>query len=166
MKQEGAVVRPFSSRAGVSSRCYSGALQEAMADFGADEPFAKVAEKVRRHYGIEVSVNAARTVTLRHARQIEALSKTPPEKDKPASALIAEMDGSLVPCVKMDAAADDRRKTRKTEWKEVKVCLVRRPEKASPVFAATTAGPNEAGRLLEEAAQKAGLNRKTYVHGV
>jgi len=141
-------------------------LQTAMTDFGADEPFAKVVEKIRRHYGIDVSRNAARTVTLAHAHQIEALGVEEPAPAKPASTLIAEMDGSMVPCVKMDEVAADRRKTRKTEWKEVKLCLVRQPEKVNPVFAVTSEGPDEAGQLLADAAQKAGLTRHTYVHGV
>lgn len=149
------------------ARGYSAPLQEAITDFGADEPFAKVVEKVRRHYGVDISTYAARTVTLTHAHQIEALGgEASCEQDKSASTLIAEMDGSLVPCVKMDETAEDRRKTRKTEWKEVKLCLVRQPEKVNPVFAVTPEGPDEAGRLLEEAARKAGLSRKTWVHGV
>jgi hypothetical protein len=141
-------------------------LQEAITDFGADEPFAKVAEKVHRHYGIDISINAARAVTLNHARQIEALRVEQPGQDGQACTLIAEMDGSLIPCVKMDEVADDRRKTRRTEWKEIKLCLVRQPEKVSPLFAVTSEGPDKAGQLLGEAARKAGLNQKTYVHGI
>ena len=60
----GTMVRPCSAGAQVHARGYSAPLQEAIANFGVDEPFAKVAEKVRRHYGIDISTYAASTVTL------------------------------------------------------------------------------------------------------
>jgi Uncharacterised protein family (UPF0236) len=151
----------------VSPRGYSTPLQEALTDFGADEPFMKVAEKMRRHYGIDIAVSSARTITLHHAEKIEALSvPSPAVRATFADTLIVETDGSLVPCVRMDEAADDRRKTRKSEWREVKLCLARQPEKVSPVFAITTGGPDAAGQLLEEAARRAGLNETTWVHGI
>ncbi len=128
----------------------------------------KVAEKMRRHYGIDISVSSARTITLHHAEKIEALSvPSPAVRETFADTLIVETDGSLAPCVRMDGAADDRRKTRKSEWREVKLCLARQPEKVSPVFAITAGGPDAAGQLLEEAARRrVGLNQTTWVHGI
>lgn len=127
----------------------------------------KVADKMRRHYGIEISVSSARTLTLSHAENIEALDvPVSQERPEPAATLIVETDGSLVPCVRTEPSAPDRRKTRRTQWKEIKLCLARRPDKVNPVFALTTGGPQEAGEALEGAARRAGLSRSTHVHGL
>ena len=137
-----------------------------MTDFGAEDAFHNVAERIHRHYGIRIPSNAGRIITLRHAEKIDALDVPERLGKKCAAELIAEMDGSFVPCVKMDDTAADRRKTRETEWKEIKLCLARNVKKVDPVFSVTTKGPEEAGQLLEDAAHKAGLTRKTHVHGV
>lgn len=45
-------------------RGYSGPLQRAMTDFGADESFEKAVGKLKEHYGVDVPVSAVREVTL------------------------------------------------------------------------------------------------------
>lgn len=162
--RQGKVRRPFSVRAGVRARGCSGPLQEAITDFGADEPFARVTDKLQRHYGIAVSYHAARGVTLRHARAIDPLAGQP--AGAPAAVLIAEMDGSLAPCVTMAEAAPDRRRTRRTEWRELKLGLARAPERADATVAVTAGGPEQAGDLWEAAARRAGLTAATRVHGL
>ena len=43
-----------------------------MTDFGADEPFAAAAAKVREHYGIDVPVGAVRAITEQHGAAMVA----------------------------------------------------------------------------------------------
>ena len=68
--QGGRTLYPFRSGAGVRPRGYSGPLQRAMTDFGADESFEKAVGKLKEHYGVEVPVSAVREVILQHAVQM------------------------------------------------------------------------------------------------
>ncbi len=78
------VIRPFSASAGVSNRRYSLALEEAITDFGAATPFAKVAEKIKRHYGIDIASSAGYVVTNNHAQAMQQRRKfAVPPKRKP-----------------------------------------------------------------------------------
>ena len=46
------MLRPFCARAGVEARGSSRRLQRALVDFGAEESFARAAQRVREHYGV------------------------------------------------------------------------------------------------------------------
>ncbi len=96
------MIRPFAASAGVGNRQYSLPLEEAITDFGATTPFAKVAEKIRRHYGIDLSSSAAYVVTNTHAQAMAEFGVLPEARTE-AAVLIAEMDGSMVPVVQMAA---------------------------------------------------------------
>ena len=161
------VIRPFSVSAGVRHRSYSWLLEKAITDFGASTPFAKVAEKVKRHYGIDLGRSAAYTITSRHAKAM-AEGGVLPQARTEAPRLIAEMDGSMVPVVQMAATETqtDLRKTRAVCWKELKLGLVRRDGEIKPLFGATMGPAEDAGALLKKVAQAAGLTPKTRVHAV
>src|SRR3989449_7619085 len=64
--RRGPEIRPFSKSAQVECRGCSEGLQQAITDFGADEPFMGAAAKLREHYGIEIPVSTVRTVTEQH----------------------------------------------------------------------------------------------------
>ena len=124
-----------------------------MVDFGADESFADAAEKIKEHYGITLPASAVRDLTQRHAeamreRDLEAdLAQTGVEQ------LIAEMSGSMVPIVSFPAAATshntkDKRKRRKSEWKQARLVLVRKPEEVSKLYNATMSEAERAGAQL------------------
>lgn len=161
------LIRPFVAGAGVTHRGYSLPLEQAITDFGADNPFGKVSDKMKRHYGIDISTCAAYAVTCRHAQAIEEFGVLPQERVK-ADRLIAEMDGSMIPVVEMAATAteSDLRKTRALCWKELKLCLVRRVGEAKPLFGATIGQAEAAGTIMREVAQAAGLDATTQVHAV
>ena len=72
--RRGSELRPFCQSAGVRNGGYSRRLQRAMVDFGAEHSFAKAAQRVREHYGIEVPAEAVRQQTLRHGRSIDQLA--------------------------------------------------------------------------------------------
>ena len=143
-----------------------------MADFGADDAFAKASRKLKEHYGIEVPVSAIRAVTEKHgAAALEREKHGSNLPDRPGVAvLIGEADGSLVPVVETAEAAKkqeesiDRRKTRKLDWREVRLCLVHPPGSVTPVYGATTGSVDKAGERLWECSMEAGAGSQTKFH--
>lgn len=157
-------MRPFSARHGIRHRAASLRLQRALVDFGAEESFARAAQRVLEHYGVAVSVWSLRAATLRHARACGALRKSAPAQA--ASVLVTQMDGSMIPAVKTSAGSLDKRKTRQVYWREARLCLARDSESKTPVYGVTLGGPQVAGELWREVALSAGLGEQTRVHGV
>jgi len=163
----GAQVRPFAGSAVVRCRGYSQPLQRALTDFGADLSFARAAEKMREHYGIKVPAQAARQITQDHAARLQAAQEIrtswPPQPG--VAQLIGEMDGTLVPVVTTQTSAD-RRRTRRVEWQEARVCLARQPGSVTPRFGATLGSVEQAGDRLLDCALRAGGGQRTQVHCV
>jgi hypothetical protein len=168
--RRGPELRPFAASAEVACRGYSPALQRALTDFGADEPFAAAAAKVREHYGIDVPVSAVRAITEQHgAAMVAGQPQASPWPATPGvPRLIAEMDGSMVPRVDTAPPAPgvDRRKTRQLSWTEARVCLVREPGAVTPHFGATMGSVEAAGDQLWECAVAAGVGPQTCLHAV
>ncbi len=147
-----------------------------MVDFGADNPFAGAAHKLKEHYGIEVPISAVRTTTEAHGESIR--NNTPLQTEMPdrpgVPQLIAEVDGSMIPEVEISPAGDgqqqvDRRKARKVKWTEARLCLAHEPGSVTPVFGASLAllgGPDEAGAQLMNCAIRAGAGTTTKLHCV
>lgn len=167
------MVRTFQRSAEVKCRGYSHWLQRAMVDFGADDPFAGAAKKLKEHYGIEVPTDTVRAVTEKHGESMR--TNTPLETVMPerpgVDQLIAELDGSMIPEVETAPVGEsgekvDRRKTRKVGWKEARLCLVHRPGSVTPVFGATLGEPDEAGQHLMHCAIQAGAGINTKFHCV
>ena len=162
-------MRPFAASAEVRCRGYSQALQRAITDFGADNPFAGAAKKLKEHYGIEVPIHAVRGITEEHGATILDGAKPQTEiPDRPGVAqLIVEIDGSMIPVVEtagMGEEGVDRRKTRKLDWKEVRLCLAHEPGSVTPIFGATVGGADEAGEEMAGCAVRAGAGRDTKLH--
>ena len=157
-------------------RGYSPALERTLVDFGADDPFAGAAAKLKEHYGIEVPVSAVRKVTEAHGAAMLAGQKQKsdwPEGWERAGVpvLIAEMDGSMLPVVETAApgtaeAGVDRRKTRKVSWQEARLALVHEPGSVTPMFGGTLGSVEEAGERLAVCALEAGMGRQTKIHGM
>ena len=160
--RRGAQVRPFCERAQVRPRGYSGPLQRALVDFGADDSFLGAAKKVREHYGVEVPVAAARQHTLAHARAIGALQHRP----APAAGMtLTGLDGSMVPIVESGSGAD-RRKGKELIWKQANLCCARAQDTVACVYGATMASVRMAGLLWLEVALGAGLAPASSIHAV
>lgn len=157
-------MRPFSARHGLRHRAASLRLERALVDFGAEESFARATQRVREHYGIQVSQWRVRAATLEHARACGALQKSAPSQ--PAAVLVTQMDGSMIPIVKTKNGRLDRRKTREVYWREARLCLARAAESRTPIYGVTLAGPQVAGELWRQVALSAGLGPQTQVHGV
>jgi len=148
-------------------------LQRAIVDFGADAAGTRIPQKLKEHYGIEVSASTCWPLVLRHAAAIDGSPKVAAQIPERAGVarLISEIDGSMIPVVET-AEADgqspkvDRRKTRRVCWKETRLSLVHAPGSVTPVFGATLGPPEAAGQAMLRAAVEAGMGRKTKVHAV
>jgi len=142
-------------------------------DFGADAAGARIPEKLKEHYGIEVAASTCWQIVLRHAEAMGAIPKMVPQIPDRAGVeqLIAETDGSFIPIVETAEAVEDgppvdRRKTRKLCWKEARLTLVHPKGSVTPVFSATMEAPDQVGDDMLRVAIRAGLGSKTKVHCV
>lgn len=162
--RRGSLLRPFCDRAGVSPRGRSRRLQRALVDFGAEESFARAAQRVHEHYGLDVTATVVRQHTLAHGAQISALAVTPPQRA--ARTLVTQLDGSLIPIVVPPTQGDDRRGGKALIWREARLCLARPKDSATPCYGATLGSVALAGEVWRTTARAAGLGARTHVHGV
>jgi len=166
------VLRPFSQRAEVECRGYSGGLQRVLVDFGAEESFGHAVERVREHYGIAVPKSAVRTQTEAHGAALLAAAEPLLSELGPAAGvelLITEIDGSMVPIVLPGVDADgrreeDRRKSRHLSWQEARLCLAREPEKITPRYGACLGPCEQAGAVWADCVIRAGAGAQTALH--
>lgn len=133
-------------------------------DFGAEESFARAAQRVQEHYGLDVTATAVRQHTLAHGAQISALASTPPQRA--ARTLVTQLDGSLIPIVVPPGTGEDRRRGKQVIWREARVCLAHPQDSTTPCYGATLGSVRLAGTLWGDTARAAGLGSGTHVHGV
>lgn len=162
--RRGKELRPFSMQAGVRSHSYSRRLQRVLVDFGAENAFVPAARRVREHYGIEVPVSMVRACTLRHGKAIAVVAQEVKPRS-PASTLITEMDGSMVPIVKSGSQAD-KRKGKTVLWREARLCCARATGEVEPIYGVSLGSAEVASLLWQQTAQLAGCHPRTSVHGV
>jgi hypothetical protein len=72
----------------------------------------------------------------------------------------------MIPIVEVSEQSPDQRKGKELLWREVRLCLAREKESATPVYGATLSSVGLAGELWRQTAQAAGSGSKTKVHGV
>lgn len=161
--------RPFSESAQVSCRGYSLLLQRRLTDFGAEKSFARAAEQVKEHYGLEVSPSTVRRVTEAHGEHLaghpEFLQGEAATEAK--AQLIVEADGTMIPIVTMDPTQPvDQRKTRQTGWKEARLAFVQEQGTVHPIFAATTGSAEQIGEQIAHCAARVGWDEHTRIHGL
>ncbi len=163
----GAQVRPFVGAARVSCRGYSLGLQRVVTDFGADVSFARVPEKVREHYGIEVWASTVRAITEGHGAVLESACEVSVRLPLGGvTRLVTEMDGSMIPTVHMAEDKGDKRRQRKVSWTEARLCLAGVPQSTSRKYAVTMGGVEEAGKQWKSCVVQAGGGRATHLHCV
>ncbi|MEK6731515.1 MAG: hypothetical protein AABY34_04995 [Pseudomonadota bacterium] len=161
-------LRPFSLSAGVTHHYYSCSLQRILVDFGAEEAFNRVHDKLKEHYGISLPESAPRTITLRHAAQIETIQATQRgHLDAPPTAcVISETDGSMVPIVNIDAQQKDRRKKKTVCYREARLTLAHAQGSTSPIFSATFKDVDTAGDHMADCVHRVGWDATSYLHAV
>ena len=163
-------IRPFARSADVSQRGCSRPLQRVVTDFGADLPFAQVMDKLVEHYGIVLGESSIRRITEGHAQTIFETQVRPltwPAQPGRSAAIVAEMDGGMVPIVEIDPASPDKRKGKQLFWKEFKICLAHPKGSKTLAYGGTLQGDVAmAGQALFACAELAGFGRGTQVHAV
>lgn len=163
-------MRPFVLGAKVSPRGCSRPLQRAITDFAADDPFARVALKLREHYGFEIGESTIQRVAPGHAQAIFESAR--PSLDFPKEPgrhkqIVAQTDGGMIPVVEPAADRKDKRKGKKLSWKEAKISLAHAKGSRSPVYGGGIEGGVEvAGRRLFDCAVRAGFGADSHVHAV
>jgi hypothetical protein len=166
--RSGKQLRPFCEAAAVHCRSYSGPLQRAISDFGADHSFAQTVVKIKEHYGIDLPTSAAREHTYKHAAQIK--QGEPGSAILPAGGVaqvIAETDGCMVPIVKTaEKGPKDKRKRRLLEWQEARLSLSYRMGSLHKQYQATLQEVAAAGRQLRACAVGVGAGEMSRIHGV
>lgn len=142
-------------------------------DFGADQAFAQVMDKLVEHYGIVIGESTIRRITEWHAEKMyekaEQDTGTPvwPQAPGSSAVLIVEMDGGMIPIVEPDASKTDQRKGKKLFWKEAKLCLAHPQGSRTRVYGGTLQGDvDAAGKKLFECARRAGFGRGSHVHAL
>jgi len=155
--------------AGLKARCCSLPLQRAITDFGADNAFGQVPNKLQEHYGIEVAVSTIRNITEYHARQMESQAESGQRelKTKGYEMLIGEIDGCMVPIVEQAEGTKDKRKGKTVHWKEARLALAHKKGSVSPKFKASFGGSAaDAGQALRDCAISAGFGKGSHLHVV
>lgn len=139
-------------------------------DFGADQTFARVMDKLVEHYGIVLGESTIRRITLDHAQQIfetgtAALIGVTQTGD--SAVVIVEMDGGMVPIVAPDATKPDQRKGKNLQWKEAKICLAHPQGSKTLTYGGTLQGDvATAGQQLFDCAARAGFGTRSHIHAV
>jgi hypothetical protein len=145
-------------------------LQRAIVDFAADDPFARVALKLREHYGFEIGESTIQRIALGHARAIFVSGCSSPEFPKEPGRhkqIVAQIDGGMVPVVMPDATRTDKRKGKTLSWREAKISLAHAKGSRTPVYGGgIEGGVEEAGRRLFACAVRAGFGADSRVHAV
>lgn len=129
-----------------------------------------VMDKLVEHYGIVLGESTIRQVTQRHAQRIfeSAAEETGwPAKAGRSAVIIVEMDGGMVPIVEPDASRQDKRKGKKLQWSEAKICLAHAQGSKELVYGGTLqGGVDTAGQKLFTCAAAAGFGKNTKIHAV
>ena len=163
-------MRPFAVGARVNPRGCSRPLQRAITDFAADDPFAKVASKLREHYGFEIGESTIQRIALGHAQAIfesDRPSAEFPKEPGRYKQIVAQTDGGMIPIMEPDAEQKDKRKGKKLAWREAKISLAHAKGSRTPVYAGgIEGGVDMAGRKLLACAVRAGFGADSRVHAV
>ncbi len=145
-------------------------MQRAVTDFAADDPFARVALKLREHYGFEIGESTVQRIALGHAKAIfEAGRPSPDYPEAPGrhKQIVAQTDGGMIPVVEPDPGQKDRRKGKRLSWREAKISLAHAKGSRTPVYGGgIEGGAEEAGRRLFDCAVRAGFGADSRVHAV
>jgi hypothetical protein len=153
----------------VTPRGCSQPLQRAVTDFGADSPFQQAAQKLKEHYGVDLSVSTIRRITEGHAEVMfeEQVLGEHGRSQGGQAVIVVEMDGGMIPIVEPDPTQEDQRKGKRLKWQEAKICLAHPLGSTALNYGGTLEGGVEgAGRHLLHCAVKAGLGPETQVHAV
>jgi len=161
------LITPFTQAAEIECRDYSILLERAIVDFGADTSFGHAVEKLKEHYGINVSASAVQSITKKYAEACYEIQEKDENlsRENKAHCLIGEMDGAMIPIVIFESNESlDKRKWRKTGWKEARLSVTREHKSVTKIFLATLGSTERAGDLLGRCAKRLGYDEQTKMH--
>lgn len=142
-------------------------LQRAMVAFGLEFPYEQCVDQLEFHYGLSVSKSAVRSVVNRHCSAIsgkaDLLVRTLPGKGE--AEVTVEADGSMLPIAVFEEGPD-RRKTKKVQWREFKLCAARAQGSLSTRYGGDFCQSEAFAPIWERCALAAGWGSDTAVHGV
>ena len=142
-----------------------------MVDLAADFSFEKAQEKVKEHYGIDVSKEVIRRITYHHAQEIKKgeMRQDLNANGKGKKQIVVEADGSLVPVVESKPNTPkraDKRKGKQLVWKEFRLAMAYGNGEVDPIYDGTFGTVEETGDRMFECALKAGMGSQTQIHCV
>jgi hypothetical protein len=161
-------LRPLPRQLGVRSHGKSRCLQRALTDFGCEHSFARAAQSLREHYGVELGASAVRQATLAHGQRAQTeLEKEYAEPFRLLPAVgqehvIAQSDGTMICTV----AAGPRQSKRTREWKEMRLVAAQAKESVTTIYAATFRSVEQTGRRWGHCARAAGWGLNSRIHAV
>ena len=166
-----ALVRPFILFSDAKHHGCSKPLERAIVDFGSDNAFGKVPQKLQEHYGIEIPLSCARDLTLKHAAAFKKLSDESlcDKKSQAKATVISETDGSMVPVVLTKKSKDkkqDGRKNKSVFYREARLTMAHEKGSRSPIFSGTLGNADLAGKHMLHCVQRVGMDGKTKIHCV
>ena len=161
-------LRVFAKRIGVRPRGRSLRLERVLTDFGCEHSFARAAQSVLEHYGIEVGATCVHDCTLKHAqraqaqlqKQYEQTFRLLPAQGEPY--VIAQADGTMI-CTVQPAK---RRDKRPREWKEMRLVASQAKGSTTTIYAATFGTVEQTGRRWGHCAKAAGWGLNSRIHVV
>ena len=159
-------LRPLPGRLGVKPRGRSRRLDRVLTDFGCEQSFARAAESVREHYGIEVGASSVRAATLEHAQRAHRQMQEEYQESfraLPATGaghVIAQADGTLIRTVEPGA----RKGKRPRQWKEMRLVAAQAKDATRAVYGATFGTVEETGRRWGHCTRLAGWGTNSSIH--
>jgi cell fate (sporulation/competence/biofilm development) regulator YmcA (YheA/YmcA/DUF963 family) len=151
---------------GVENRAFSKRCQKLITDFGIEESFQKATERMKEHHGIELNASTMRKITLTHAARSEKLATEVAGTNKSSTQMILEMDGEMVPLVEYSDSVEDKRKTKKNFWAELRVGVAQNHNEVEWKYAASFKSPDDLRERLHLIMRRIGFRETTLVHGV
>jgi hypothetical protein len=134
-----------------------------------EHSFAGAVSRLKEHYGFELSTSVVSRITLKHASAIAAMPVSDPHL-LPASGkaqIVAEADGSFLRIVSNDKhRSGDRRKSRKVDYREARLCAATAEGSQAVFYAATFEDVDEVGFCWAKTAKEAGMGLDSKVHVV
>lgn len=118
---------------------------------------------MKEHHNIKIPESTCRSITNKHSKNI---AENPVEKIsiQEESCIIAETDGVMVPTVEVNEEAKDKRKSRKSQWKEVKLNFAKKFGSTDKFYGATIISKDKSGDLLESCVERVGIGEQTKIH--
>lgn len=159
-------VRVLPEALGIQCRGISAKLKAALYDFGIEDSFRLAAYRLNMHYGFTLSAERVRLITLEKSAEVaERLADREPVRTlagEGADEIVAQCDGSMI-CTVTSASTGDRRKKRKREWKEGRLCAAVAQGSATIFYEGLMGDVHETGKLWCHAVHRAGWAVDTYI---